>query len=327
MQEQQALLSTWFQPNLVTDACIHHLMSLYRIHNHLLVGYRAKTQMDPQSALRAGASILPTFAYPNLSNAYDASMSGLAVVFMILAGIVNIFPTVPGLSLLARSGAFLSYSKFAHAASAQIPGLMVNSRVGMTLLYGPSALLALWFLQEKDFDMKLRPNVVAAMVATHFSKRTLECLFLHKYSGGMPLSTSCFISIFYCIATHGACHFARTVSHYEDWTYNVGGIFFMIGILGNFYHHYLLANLRKPGEKGYKVPQGGAFEYVAAPHYMFELLGWFGIVLVTQHMVTLLMFAAMAIYLADRSIGQDEWNRRKIPGYPIHRKCMVPFIF
>lgn len=40
----------------------------------------------------------------------------------------------------------------------------------------------------------------------------------------------------------------------------IGSLMFVVGQLGNLYHHYLLATLRKPGEKGYKVPRGGLFE-------------------------------------------------------------------
>jgi protein-S-isoprenylcysteine O-methyltransferase Ste14 len=280
--------------------------------------------MDP---LRATSFSLPAFAAPNLTLPYDIFMTTLAVVFMALAGIANLFPNVPLLNQFARGGAMLSYSKF--AAGMTIKG-MVPSRFGMTMLYSPSIVVALYFLsgtQQGSWDLSIRSNLVAAMVAIHFAKRTLECLFLHKYSGEMPLSSSAFISTFYCLAAHGACHFARLVPTYDAWTLPVGCLAFAVGILGNLYHHYLLATLRKPGEKGYKVPRGGLFEYVAAPHYMFELLGWFGIVLVTQHLVTLLMFTAMCIYLADRSVGQDEWNRKKIPQYPKHRKRMIPYIF
>ena len=56
------------------------------------------------------------------------------------------------------------------------------------------------------------------------------------------------------------------------WGLPVGLALFGVGLLGNFYHHYLLATLRSPGETKYKVPRGGCFEYVAAPHYFFELL-------------------------------------------------------
>lgn len=35
--------------------------------------------------------------------------------------------------------------------------------------------------------------------------------------------------------------------------------------------HIILANLRKPGEKGYKIPVGGAFNFVTCANYMFEV--------------------------------------------------------
>ena len=49
---------------------------------------------------------------------------------------------------------------------------------------------------------------------------------------------------------------------------------FAVGSAGNLYHHHLLASLRKGGDTGYKVPMGGLFELVAAPHYLFELVAW-----------------------------------------------------
>eukprot|EP00555_Chaetoceros_dichaeta_P007428 CAMPEP_0198270584 /NCGR_PEP_ID=MMETSP1447-20131203/45615_1 /TAXON_ID=420782 /ORGANISM="Chaetoceros dichaeta, Strain CCMP1751" /LENGTH=66 /DNA_ID=CAMNT_0043962685 /DNA_START=94 /DNA_END=291 /DNA_ORIENTATION=+ len=61
----------------------------------------------------------------------------------------------------------------------------------------------------------------------------------------------------------------------------VGTGLFAVGIIGNFYHHYLLATLRSSGDsqskKRYVAPNGGLFDYVAAPHYLFELILWLGI--------------------------------------------------
>jgi len=28
--------------------------------------------------------------------------------------------------------------------------------------------------------------------------------------------------------------------------------------------------------KAYKIPSGGLFKYCAAPHYMFEIIAWYG---------------------------------------------------
>merc|ERR1712159_294153 len=97
--------------------------------------------------------------------------------------------------------------------------------------------------------------------------------------------------------TASAIHYASLVpkSFLQDWMGQMGIGLFAVGVIGNLYHHYLLATLRKPGEKGYKVPRGGCFEYVAAPHYFFELLGWAGVALVSQHALSVGIFVAMTV--------------------------------
>jgi len=107
---------------------------------------------------------------------------------------------------------------------------------------------------------------------------------------------------------------------------------FGVGIAGNLYHHYLLANLRDSkntdGPK-YVAPKGGLFNYVAAPHYFFELLGWLGIAVVAQQMNAYLVFVCMTSYLAGRAYSQNGWNRSKFSesDWPASRKNVIPFIF
>ena len=36
----------------------------------------------------------------------------------------------------------------------------------------------------------------------------------------------------------------------------------------------ILSSLRKPGEKGYKIPQGFLFEYITCANYTMEVCGW-----------------------------------------------------
>jgi len=137
---------------------------------------------------------------------------------------------------------------------------------------------------------------------------------------------------FYLVVAFIVCYYSRLVQHkhsdiLQAWTHTAGLTCFLIGLLGNFYHHYLLATLRKPGEKGYKIPRGGFFEFVAAPHYLFELIGWLGAAIFSQHCVVFLLLADMTVYLGDRSLGQSEWNRKKVQGYPKGRKNLIPFIF
>ncbi len=116
--------------------------------------------------------------------------------------------------------------------------------------------------------------------------------------------------------------------------YVIGTTVFAVGIAGNFHHHYLLAQLRKDSKnsvagKKYVAPKGGLFSYVATPHYFFELIGWLGIAMVSNHLNAYLVVASMSSYLAGRSVAQNEFNKEKFDekDWPRNRKNLIPFIF
>ncbi|KAL6759642.1 3-oxo-5-alpha-steroid 4-dehydrogenase-domain-containing protein [Haematococcus lacustris] len=44
--------------------------------------------------------------------------------------------------------------------------------------------------------------------------------------------------------------------------------------LANWRCHVILANLRKPGEKGYKIPRGFLFNFITCANYTAEIWGW-----------------------------------------------------
>ena len=109
---------------------------------------------------------------------------------------------------------------------------------------------------------------------------------------------------------------------------------FILGIAGNGYHHMLLAKLRKTSKSGensvkYLAPRGGLFEYVAAPHYLFELLTWLGIAFTSENLNAFLVFVSMSSYLAGRSVAQNQWNRQTFSEteWPSTRRNLIPAIF
>merc|ERR1711912_129354 len=112
-----------------------------------------------------------------------------------------------------------------------------------------------------------------------------------------------------------------------DW---FGSAMFVVGIIGNFYHHCLLASLRtnRSGAttKRYIAPHGGLFDYVAAPHYLFELMGWLGIAIVANHLNAYLTFGSMCSYLAGRAVSQNAWNQKVFTKdeWPSSRKNLIP---
>jgi 3-oxo-5-alpha-steroid 4-dehydrogenase len=122
---------------------------------------------------------------------------------------------------------------------------------------------------------------------------------------------------------------------------------YAVGEVGNLYHHYILSTLRTTDKNGkvvvskadkagadgvfdvksnYSVPKGGLFDYVTMPHYLFELIAWLGIAVVSQDLNVYLVFASMCTYLLTRAKATKIWYLKNVNNYPKERKVLVPFI-
>jgi very-long-chain enoyl-CoA reductase len=113
----------------------------------------------------------------------------------------------------------------------------------------------------------------------------------------MPLNTALTISSSYLLSTITMIYAQHLAVGLPDPSTDLlypGMLLFAIGIAGNFYHHYLLSQLRKGGDddKGYKIPKGGLFELVTCPHYLFEITGFFGFAMISQSVYALAMASA-----------------------------------
>ena len=255
------------------------------------------------------------------------------------------------------------YSKFSQASSADSSQtkktvsskLAISSKVAMFVIYFPALLVSVVLLvlgsnhdtyNDLSFSVP-RPSIAAYLCAIHFFKRVAEVLFLHRYSGKTDIGTPCFISIFYSLITtmvaYAGSMSAPLAPDVFKGNFNardvIGVSVFLVGILGNFYHHYLLAKLRSSKQnksvandmtaKRYIAPKGGLFKYCAAPHYFFELIGWAGVAIVSDHLNVYLAMANMTSYLAGRSVAQNDFNRTRFKekDWPRDRKNLVPFVF
>lgn len=271
------------------------------------------------------------FSSPDWSQPLDMTVGGLMASYLF----VTFFGNALKLPLVKREGgSLMAYSKF--AKSVQNAGPRVGSRLGMFLLYLPSCLLGIFATTQLGKNpnsaiVEDRGKLLGSMITLHFAKRCLECLFLHNFSGDMPLATSFFIATGYLIPAAANCLFYQKetapFSSESEILDKIGLALFAFGTSGNLYHHYLLARLRKPGEKKYKIPRGGLFNQVAAPHYFCEIIGWGGMGIFSRHLFGIGATVATSAYLADRASAQRAWNRENLSGYPHHIKRLVPFIF
>ncbi|XAR53559.1 Very-long-chain enoyl-CoA reductase [Bertholletia excelsa] len=209
--------------------------------------------------------------------------------------------SVAYLGIAEIRGKHLQFSKFgnvnANNASLKSPQIILSGRTGMLVMY------ALAFLACVS-SFLLVPNentrflFLKLALSIHFFKRIFEVLFIHKFSKGMDLSTASLVSAVYFAGS--ACmlfiqHLSQGIAEPSvDLKYG-GVLLFLVGISGNFYHHYLLSKLReKDGDKkSYKIPKGGLFNLVICPHYLFEITEFCGFFLFLRQFLPSLMLWAL----------------------------------
>ena len=214
--------------------------------------------------------------------------------------------------------AMMFYSKFRTVSG-------IPPRLGMFVLYF-APIVALYF-SARDYlpNASLIQWLVLASVFVHFAKRVLESLFLHRYSGPVGTFTTILIASFYSLAAYFIGWLNRSPIPAMDLWFLLGIVLFLVGIAGNFYHHKLLADLRK-NSLDYFIPKGAWFEYVVCPHYLFEIITWTGIFLLSRHLAALLILLFIIGYLTARSIRTLKWYHDRFPGFPKDRKAILPFI-
>ncbi len=224
----------------------------------------------------------------------------------------------------------LGYSKFAR----QQQRYSVPSRLGMFLIYFPAIVIYPAVYYGGGAPESTWHTIAMVLVLAHFAKRCLETLFVHKYSGVMNGWTVLVVGSLYStlawllaeVATHDVTPELVEAEGFEDLLV-VGLAIWTVGQLLNYWHHRLLANLRKPGETGYKLPRGGLFRFVACPHYFAEVIAWVGYALFFHHISGAVLTVFMASYLMGRSHNTVKWYRNKLGEVPPGWRRMIPFIY
>ncbi|KAF1991438.1 3-oxo-5-alpha-steroid 4-dehydrogenase family protein-like protein [Aulographum hederae CBS 113979] len=175
------------------------------------------------------------------------------------------------------------------------------------------------------------------LVLTHFVKRELETLFLHKFSSStMPLfnifknSTHYWLLAGLNIAVFAyaprASIASDTLSSHPAITYT-GLALFTVGELLNLQTHITLSALRPASDPTVRgIPNGIGFGLVTCPNYMYELLAWTGVCLVSRSwasvLFTVVAGAQMGVWAKKkekryRSEFGDKYKRKRfsmIPG-------------
>ena len=102
---------------------------------------------------------------------------------------------------------------------------------------------------------------------------------------------------------------------------------FGLGFGINFHSDGVLRGLRRPGESGYRIPEGGVFRLVTGANYLGEIVEWTGWAVLTWSPAGLCFALWTAANLAPRARSHHRWYRDNFPDYPGKRRVIIPYLY
>jgi very-long-chain enoyl-CoA reductase len=227
----------------------------------------------------------------------------------------------------------------------------LGPQIGWTTVFlseylGPLAMYALfyarpWFIYgEEARNAKMHWVVHLAMgcYCTHYVKRVLETIFVHRFSHAtmpiMNLFKNCsYYWGFSAWISYYVNHPLYTPPSYGD--RQIWGAFaaWVVFELGNFSIHWALRNLRPPGTKERRIPYPAAsnpltflFKYVSCPNYTYEVYGWIAFTIMTQSLPAGLFALAGLYQMTVWALGKHRNYKKEFSNYPRGRRAILPFI-
>ena len=212
-------------------------------------------------------------------------------------------------------------------------GPTISNKTGWLLMETPPVLVFLGFYLSGDHAGTLVPLILLGLWQSHYIYRAwIFPLKMKTSNKQMPLLVALLAIMF---NTLNAYVNGRWISHYgaydvswlTDPRFIVGTLIFLIGMAINRQSDNILLNLRKPGETGYKIPQGGFYKWVSAPNYFGEIVEWIGWAIATWSVAGLSFAVYVVANLAPRALSNHRWYHEKFSDYPRERRALIPGIW
>lgn len=214
-------------------------------------------------------------------------------------------------------------------------GPAINQRLGWLLMELPSFVFFGWFYLQGSHRFDVIPLLLGALYMGHYFHRSFIYPFLIRIKPGASEKVLLVIMAVLFNSANGFLNGAylgeyATQLYDNAWFFDprfIGGMaLFMTGFFINKSSDRILRNLRKPGESGYKIPQGGLYRWVSCPNYLGEILQWGGFALAGWSLPALAFVAFTAANLVPRALTSHRWYREKFADYPPERKAVIPFV-
>lgn len=213
-------------------------------------------------------------------------------------------------------------------------GPSINARLGWVLMELPSPLVLSYFF----FTGSTAPNTVTwifwGLWMVHYLNRSIIYPWRQRdHQKTMPvlvMGSAIFFNLVngflngYFLGNYGDLYSLEWLS---SPAFVMGSCFFIVGMAINIQSDNILLQLRKPQEKGYKIPKGGLFKWVSCPNLLGEIIEWTGYALLVSSLPALSFALWTFANLAPRAWAHHQWYQQKFEDYPPERKALLPFLW
>lgn len=212
-------------------------------------------------------------------------------------------------------------------------GPQVPGRLGWIVMESPAVLLFAAVFFSGVHSWGIAPLALLSLWMLHYIHRTFIFPFRLRSTKPMPVLVAGLAFGYQSLnAVVNAAWIGELGSYPEGWLWDprfvLGTALFLLGTAINHHADWVLLNLRKPGETGYKIPHGGMYRWVTAANYSGEIVIWVGWAVATWSLAGLSFAVFTAANLAPRAAQNHIWYLEKFgPAYPPERRRLVPFLW
>ncbi|KAJ9460239.1 Steroid 5-alpha-reductase DET2 [Diplonema papillatum] len=207
----------------------------------------------------------------------------------------------------------------------------IDHKIAWVLMEFPAVAVSLACLRNRTQN-STPALVLSGMYLWHYVYRSLIYPLTVRSANQTPLhivmSAAHVTSSVSYLITREVTHFKE---YPESWmqkpAFKAGVVLFALGWIMNLHSDFILRNLRKPGETGYKIPRGGLFRFVTAANYFAEFAEWCGLALAAQAPSTYVFVFLTFANLFPRAVQHHRWYKQKFEDYPKERKAFFPFVY
>ncbi len=233
-----------------------------------------------------------------------------------------------GLALVSCAWLFIQTAPYGrHGRDGWGPRL--PHRAGWIVMESVSPLV-LTVVAVRSVEMSTPVLFLLSLWILHYVYRAVIYPFRARWSGRqMPLVIM--LSAVFFNTVNGGLNGLGMSLIAEDgfWTANTtwfGAALFFIGLSINLRADQTLFGLRKPGESGYRIPEGGMYRWISCPNYFGEIIEWIGFALMASTLPAISFAVWTAANLIPRAISHHKWYKERFPHYPAERRALVPFL-